>query len=428
MKSSAFPILIPKAVNGLWLLIFLPFTLSAQLSVSVTSTNITCFGAANGKAQANPVGGTPPYTYAWSNSDTSKTIQNLGPGTYVVTVGDANQNTKVASVVITEPPVLGVTAFGQSQLCDIAPDGFAAAVPFGGTPAYTYLWSNGATSAQILNLVGGLYTVTVTDANGCTASNSFQVGFWAEGLWLMTGSTPTTCAFETGSAHVSPGSGIGPYQYFWSNGATTSVIENLGAGTYTVTVSDANGCSNSAVESILSESPWLSLVVQMPTPFCLNAIADFQQEPSPALYPQRLWTLNDPADSIISGQGTDSIQVKWGTVGAKTVKYQFGANGIYCSSTTYSLNVAVCAAVLEPWLAAANVSPNPFLNHIHVNFPDGIPANTEVILTDVSGKVLVEKSWRVADEALLTTNLSPGFYFLKIKSNQAEKVWKLTKQ
>ena len=427
MKNFSCQFATLKTANCLSLLICLPFVLSAQLSVTISPTNITCFGAANGKAQANPVGGTPPYTYVWSNTATTKTIQNLAPGNYFVTVSDANQNTKAAANNITQPQLLGLTAFGQSQLCDVAPDGMAAVVPFGGTPAYTYLWSNGGTTAQINNLIGGIYNVTLTDANSCTVSSFYQVGYWAEGLWLMTNSTPTSCAFEIGSAQVFPGSGIAPYQYEWSNGATTAEIENLGAGTYTVTVSDANACSNSAEAIIISNNAFISLSIQTSTPYCLNAIANFQREPPPALYPQILWTLNNPADTIISGQGTDSIQIKWGTVGAKTVKYQFGANGVYCSSTTYFLKVAVCADANEPKLAAAIVSPNPFSDLLLIDFPDGKPADTEAILTDVFGKVLVEKILSATTEVLLTADLPSALYLLKIKSEYGERVWKLVK-
>ncbi len=151
----------------------LPSLISAQLVVTISSTDVTCYGAANGQATANPVGGTPPYTYFWSNDSSTQSIQNLMIGSYSVTVHDANQVSATANVFIYEPLVIFLKLKGQSQLCDIAPDGSVNVVAYFGTPDYTYLWSNGGTTPQIDNLFIGTYTVTVTDATGCTVSVSY---------------------------------------------------------------------------------------------------------------------------------------------------------------------------------------------------------------------------------------------------------------
>lgn len=234
------------------LALLLPAFLQAQqVNVTVTGTNVTCFGFNNGTATANPSGGWFPYTYLWSNGATTQTITGLGPGTYCVTVTDIDLGTGTGCITITQPPALGVTVSCTSQICDNVPDGTAGAVPNGGTPPYSYLWSNGAVTPQISGLVAGIYTATVTDAKGCTVSGSCEVGFWDEGIWLMDTSTNVTCfGFNNGTAHVSVMSGTPPYTYVWSNGVTAQSnnnfhdIFNLAPGTYTVTVTDNNGCSN----------------------------------------------------------------------------------------------------------------------------------------------------------------------------------------
>ncbi len=219
-----------KTVAIFLVLLWLPSLLHAQINITITWANLTCYGSANGQATATPTGGIPPYNFAWSNLATTQTIQNLLAGTYTVTVSDANQNTKTKFVNITQPPALHITMYGQSQLCDVAPDGMVGAVPSGGSPPYTYAWTTGGTTAEIHNLVAGTYTATLTDAQGCTIAGSYTLNYWAEGLWLMTTATPQDCAYQNGAAQVTPMTGTAPYQYIWNTGATNSSIDSLIAG------------------------------------------------------------------------------------------------------------------------------------------------------------------------------------------------------
>lgn len=220
-------------------------SLRAQVVATCSGTNINCSGANTGTATAVGSGGWTPYTYHWSNGANTATITGLAAGTYFVTVTDVDLGYDVCSVTITQTPQLGVQVYGESQICGIVPDGKVTAVPFGGTQPYTYHWSNGASSAQITGLNEGTYTVTVTDAAGCTAVGSGTVYFWNEGIWLMDTSTNVTCfGLNNGTASVMGMSGTPPYTYHWSTGSNSSSISNLAPGSYTVTVSDANGCSN----------------------------------------------------------------------------------------------------------------------------------------------------------------------------------------
>lgn len=232
--------------------VFSPVLLSAQLNVNILRTNVGCFGACDGSATAMGSGGTTPYSYSWNTGDASAAITGLCPGVYTVTVTDAGQVTATGSVTITQPfSPLEVDIQTQSQLCELDPDGIATANPQGGTPPYTYLWNTGSTDGQITGLTAGVYTVTVTDLNGCTASGQDSVTFVNEGIWLMASSTNVLCAGDsTGSGHVTPMSSYPPYTFLWSNGGATDDITNLPAGVYTVTVSNTAGCSNTASVTI----------------------------------------------------------------------------------------------------------------------------------------------------------------------------------
>jgi len=145
-------------------------------------------------------------------------------------------------VTITEPLLLTASASGTNVNCFNGSNGTASVLAEGGTAPYSYLWSNGATTSSINDLAAGIYNVTVTDDNGCTAQASYQV---TKPEWLTRGATgtSTTCA---NSATVVPSGGTAPYTYLWSNGATSQTITSLPAGTYNVTVTDDHGCTTSA--------------------------------------------------------------------------------------------------------------------------------------------------------------------------------------
>jgi hypothetical protein len=234
---------------GVLLLSVLPAVLSAQVTVTITKTDVKCFGGSTGTATATGAGGAS-FTYAWSNGATTAAISNLATGVYTVTATSGG-NSGTASVTIQQPPVLGVSAFGRSQICDVVPDGIATATPFGGTTPYTYLWNTGSPASQITGLNTGTYTVTVTDLNGCTAVDTANVVFFNEGLWVTPMGINATCFGQNNaSATVMIMSGTAPFQYTWNTGATTQTISNLPPGTYTVSVTDANGCKQSTVTAV----------------------------------------------------------------------------------------------------------------------------------------------------------------------------------
>jgi len=320
-----------------------PSLIIAQaVQVSVTGTNITCFGNCNGTATALGSGGWAPYTYLWSNGQTTATITGLCPGTYSVTATDIDLGTGVGSITLTQPTQLGVNVNGQSQICGLAPDGWAAAVPYGGIPPYTYLWSNGAATPQISNLSSATYTATVTDANGCTASGSFNVEFWDEGVWIMTTHTDVTCfGYNNGTAYVSVMSGTPPYGYDWSNNGPQDPdtdlpnVVGLAPGTYTVTVTDANGCFNFA--SVTIAQPALLVCIGSSQPANCGLVGSAAISATGGTQPfNYLWS---------NGQTTPTITVPAGTYTATVTD----SNACSCSSSIIVLNSSTALTV--------NVSP-----------------------------------------------------------------------
>ncbi|MBL0739440.1 T9SS type A sorting domain-containing protein [Flavobacterium sp. GN10] len=224
---------------------------NAALGGNVTVSNASCNGGSNGSIDLTPSGGTPAYTYNWSDGPTTQDRTGLIGGTYSVTIRDAyNCSFTISNIVVGQPATALSTLTGGGQTdvsCNGGANGTATVAPTGGTPGYTYSWApTGGTAATATGLVAGTYTVTVTDANGCQATRSYTIGQPASAISLLTGASKTDVACRggnNGTAMVTPTGGTGAYTYSWApSGGTAAIATGLAAGTYTVTVTDANGC------------------------------------------------------------------------------------------------------------------------------------------------------------------------------------------
>ena len=226
------------------------FTITEPTAINTavgSQTNVSCNGGSNGSASVVPSGGTPGYTYSWAPSGgTAATATGLTAGTYTVTVTDANGCMATRSFTITEPTAINTAVGSQTNVsCNGGSNGSASVVPSGGTPGYTYSWSpSGGTAATATGLTAGTYTVTVTDANGCMATRSFTLTEPTAIDTAVGSQTNVSCnGGSNGSASVVPSGGTPGYTYSWlPSGGTAATATGLTAGTYTVTVTDANGC------------------------------------------------------------------------------------------------------------------------------------------------------------------------------------------
>ncbi len=218
-----------------------------QLNITLNPINPKCFGQDDGEISAVVTGGTPPYTYAW-NDDLSQTTENafgLKATTYTLTVTDANGCQSTSSETLVDPVAITADVATITQpLCREISDGVIDLVVSGGTGTYQYLWSNGATTTNLTSISAGIYQVTITDENNC----DFQIdsiNVTAPELMNIVFSTlqaPTCVGVENGMLGTTVNGGVAPYDYAWSNGATTANIDNLSSTDYFVEVTDANGC------------------------------------------------------------------------------------------------------------------------------------------------------------------------------------------
>ncbi|MBL7828067.1 MAG: VCBS repeat-containing protein [Saprospiraceae bacterium] len=231
------------------------------LTLLPVTQNPLCAGDITGSIDMAFQGGTPPVLYNWSTGLAGSTLNSLLAGTYTVTATDAAACTEVMSVVITEPPPLisaGIMAQPTCQGQALGSVTFMGASQ--GTPPYSLLWNNGATTNSITDLVGAFYRLTLTDANGCSIFHQIQV--ITHPLPVVSADvTHLSChSANNGQIDLSV-SGNPQFEYDWSNGATLEDLNQLAAGSYTVTVSDTNGCSSTQ-----------QFTIQQPQALTLNAL------------------------------------------------------------------------------------------------------------------------------------------------------------
>lgn len=220
-------------------------TLDAVVTPTDTPTS------SNGQINLSVSGGTPNYTYSWSNQANTQDIQNLAVGTYIVTVTDANNCTQTGTYDVNPaaPPL--IINGGASVMTDASCFGFSDGVIEpeieGGLEPYTYQWSNNATTRNLNGIPAGNYTITITDAFGTTATETFII---AQPTQIVINATviPESTSGGDGAITLSISGGTPGYSYIWSGpgsfSSTSKDISNLNSGNYAVTVTDTRGCTS----------------------------------------------------------------------------------------------------------------------------------------------------------------------------------------
>lgn len=222
------------------------FTNPSQLTVTESHTDPTC-GNLNGSITANPSGGTPSYTYQWSNGNLTQTITGLAAGVYNITVYDSRNCFVSAMVSLTTFPAVAVSIITINPSCHGFTDGSVTAIVTGGTQPYTYAWSNLVTTPANINLPAGTVSLTVTDANLCSYSDTILLT-QPDSMQLSLQVTNVTCyGLDNGEILPTVSGGTPTYTYQWSPSASGS---SLTAGVYSLTVTDSRLCTVSASDTV----------------------------------------------------------------------------------------------------------------------------------------------------------------------------------
>ncbi|MFK7978997.1 MAG: gliding motility-associated C-terminal domain-containing protein [Saprospiraceae bacterium] len=234
--------------------------LEGPLTIAISTQNTSCAADLHGSATVTALGGKLPYVYEWSNGATTAALTNLVEGSYFVTVTDALGSKKNSVAIIKASNRLKLRFDQQSIQCAGQTDGKVVAIPEGGIAPFTYEWEDGTRKSFLEGVRGGMYEITVTDANGCRAEDWVMV-VEPEELRVDAFYYHVSCgATADGLMEVTASGGTGTYTYFWAlDGKGGTKRTDLAPGAYSVTVTDANGCTAMICpEIIASKTPLLS--------------------------------------------------------------------------------------------------------------------------------------------------------------------------
>jgi len=227
-----------------------------DIDVTLIGQDVSCFGYADGVASVDLVtGGTYPYFYEWNTGQTSSVINGIAAGDYDVIVYDMYDCTGYASITIAQPGILNVTLSSVPAQCG-GNGGSVVATVSGGTGTADYLWSNLQTGYIITNVAPGQYFVSVTDDNGCSVTNSTIVNHTGSIIASISVLQEISCNQDNnGVLQAVNANGVLPVSYLWNNDATSTIISDLSAGTYSVVITDAWGCIGNSFTTLANPQP-----------------------------------------------------------------------------------------------------------------------------------------------------------------------------
>ena len=335
-------------INGCTVVTAVTVVAPTSIITTINSTDALCSGTATGTAQASVSGGTQPYQYLWSvNAQTTATATGLSAGIHTLTLTDANGCQDVTNVVIGQPAlsVQVVTSVisdynGAQIRCANTNDGVVLAQAFGGIPNYAYAWSSNAgnaTTATVSGLGFGIYNVTATDVSGCQGTASVTIVAPAAITASIASTTNVTCRNQAnGFATAQGNGGTGAYTYLWANNQTNATATGLAAGTHNVTVSDANGCAQTAIAVISQPANALDVTTIVSSNYngqqiSCNGAAD------------------GSIDALVVG-GTAPYTFVWSAGTATTVTITGLSAGGYCVTATDANGCTdvACITLVEP--------------------------------------------------------------------------------
>ena len=428
----------------------------STFSVSIDSMmNATANGVCDGYMIANVSGGTPNYTYTWSNGEVTASIANLCAGSYTLTVADANNCTATATASVTEPAdsttncanfgieILSVTNTSDFNSCD----GSASVQAFGSDGSETFIWNNNEVGSVVDGLCAGSYSVTATDSMGCTAtvsvyvySDSSSVNTPLNGYVYTTDvSADGVC---DGTVYVEMYGGTSPYNYDHSSGAATQNATGLCAGLHSVVVTDSEGDtlvlnyviaspSNIIDNNNFTDSTYIDTLTTDLLENCLLNYAaidsafisgiDFVTADSIVV----TWTVMDANGSITI---TDSYTL---TLGYGIYEFilelfcpQRGGNDYLVAKDDILIDPS-SLSIQEAVNDLVNVYPNPFTSSVTIDLKNANKAS--VTVTDLTGKIVYQGSHAGKSIVLNTEQFTAGHYFVQVATANGSFVRKMVK-
>ena len=356
-----------------------PPAISADVSVSPSGC-----GVPNGAINLTPSGGTPPYSYLWSNSSTQQDQNGLAQGNYQVSINDGNDCQLIVQLAVPSTSDFDINFEVQPVTCHGAADG-AINLDLGGVDPLVYVWSNGALTPNISALSGGNYTVTIALANGCSGIQNIEVPEPDPIVVDYASGMPTCFGLQNGFINLMVSGGIGPYQYQWSNGANNPNI-SVGAGQFTVSIEDENACIETTAISI--DAPPLIQIDAMVSQVTCSGEAD------------------GAIDLIVSG-GTGDLQYSWNT-GQEVEDLVNISGGIY---SVLISDENGCASTRSFQIFESL----PIGLNITADSPTIGSSDGSLLIAPSGGVPAYSVSWSNGGTSFFNNNLSTGFYQVTVE-------------
>jgi Secretion system C-terminal sorting domain/SprB repeat len=393
------PILTPVANNC--------STLSATSNIWNTPK---CSGESTGNANVNVQGGEPPYTFAWSDNSTKNSIESIGKGTYSVKITDKNGCTTSTNVIMTAPEAMKIQAKITDETAPGKKDGFILIAISSGTAPYTFAWNNGATTPTIANLSPTIYTVTVTDANGCkqVANAVVQDPTNTSTSQCLTANvvSDVKCQKTEGLLALKITGGSGKYTYKWSNGEVGIGFWGK-MGNYTVTVTDTERqCSSTINATLKANDPivanfkitgnMVSVTPQGGKPPYKVLWGDFNHQNAP------------PYSTLLNG-GTYTCTVQDSEWCEIQEKFTITTNNIVTGAPNASEQTTTL------------IYPNPTKDNIIISSTIW----QQAALYDMSGKLMTTATFAEGNVGIDMSGYISGIYFIHLKNGENIRIEKV---
>jgi hypothetical protein len=364
--------------------------------------------------------GAQPFTYLWSpGGATGAKANHLCPGTYTCTMTDANGCQYSAITTITQKPSMGLKLTSSSAMCATYCNGIISASATGGSASYVYSWNPSGTGSFASGLCPGTYVCTVTDGASCQAIGSVVLDsssrFNIQSANVM---SPSCYGTSDGSVSIAVSGGYSPYTYSWSPGSgSTSIEQQLGAGTYSCVVRDGYGCISKGITT-----------VYQPAPITLQ----FTNSPASCS------TCTDGKAQVSATGGNFNYTYSWSVSGSTHDTISHLAPGIYTCCVTDWKGCSNCQTDTIPIRSTAGIEtfnpdtrlrifPNPFQDVIELAL-SGAYSKGQLTISNLLGQTLFSHQLNTGTLQINTADLPSGVYLLSFQCDQGRLVRKMIKE
>ncbi len=401
---------------------------NCTISVNGTSKSISCNGSNNGSIDVTVSGNTGNVSYLWNDGATTEDRTGLSSGNYSVQASDA-AGCKVTSqtFTISEPTALNLSGVKTDVTTVSGSDGSIDITVTGGTGPYTYKWNDGATTEDRTGLTKGTYSVTVTDANGCTATQAFIINQPDCSISVTGKAKPTTCfGGNDGSINITVSGNTGNVNYLWNDGATTEDRTNLTAGKYSVTATDSKGCS------VVSQT----ITVKQPKKIKVSGVVTGQKTKyvcdgtitlsatggtAPYTYTWSDGYIGSSRTNLCMGTYTGTVKDKKGC----TCTFKFR---VPCEDTTINKGKASSATAVS-LNTNVSVAPNPTSDVVKITINTAVAGNATITVFDFAGRALIQQKISLSNGSnqhqVSLGTLAKGVYNIQVVTGNSSNVFKV---